>query len=85
MLEHALSIYPNPGGGHLTISLGGPAAGQVLVVVRAITGQEILRQQYEHTGSQSSKTLDISAAAKGIYFVELVAEGQRIVRSVTVQ
>ena len=84
--DYALHIYPNPGDGHLSISLDGQhAVSDVTITIRSITGQEVLRQQYRPSTKSFTKMVDISSAAKGVYFVEVVADGARVVKSLLIQ
>jgi hypothetical protein len=81
-----LSIYPNPSDGHLSVTLNGlQTTGPVTVTVRTVTGQEIFRKLYHPTGSQFSEQLDVSHAAKGIYFVIVQANGGQMAGKVNIE
>lgn len=81
-----LTIFPNPTTGKFKVLFD--AASQVNhlnVNVLNITGQQVIMKQYEDVGANFSTDLDLSAQPRGIYFIELVADGEREVRRISVQ
>lgn len=81
------TIYPSPAtSGKFTVQFNTkkPINGGTLTV-SSITGKEILHEKLGKMAGSFSKTISLSEAAKGIYFVELVADGERIVRKIVVE
>ncbi len=78
-----INLYPNPSTGEFIIDLNLPANEQVLITVTNMMGQTI-KQISGEMGNQK-QMLDISGAADGIYFVNIYAGGQSIIRKVMVQ
>ena len=79
-------IYPNPGSGRFRISFEAKAAvKEVLVTVRNALGQEVYRQAYRDIGSSFAADLDMEGAAKGVYFVEVSADGATAVKRLAIQ
>jgi len=74
MEERNLVVYPNPSTGiiHLTISglEGRRAEVSVLNVIGTVMYRETLSELNEH----STKTLDLSKFANGLYYVKLEAD-----------
>lgn len=72
--ERSLVVYPNPSTGiiHLTISglEGRRAEVSVLNVIGTVMYRETLSELNEH----STKTLDLSKFANGLYYVKLEAD-----------
>jgi hypothetical protein len=72
--ERTLVVYPNPSNGviHLTISglEGRRAEVSVLNVIGTVMYRETLSELSEH----STKTLDLSKFANGLYYVKLEAD-----------
>jgi hypothetical protein len=72
--ERTLVVYPNPSTGiiHLTISglEGRRAEVSVLNVIGTVMYRETLSELNEH----STKTLDLSKFANGLYYVKLEAD-----------
>jgi len=86
LMENNVLVYPNPGDGRLFIALEGlQGMAEVAVAVRSVTGQEIVRKLYHAAGGSFSEQLDISSAARGIYFVSIIANGGQIVRRIVVE
>lgn len=80
-------LFPNPStDGRFNISLAAqrPLDGLTITVTSA-TGQRILQHQYADAGRSVFKEIDLGPVAPGIYFVEIMADRERIVRRVVVQ
>ena len=55
------------------------------VVVSTITGQQVVSRQFDNVGTHFTTTLDLSTQAKGIYFVEIRADGEKITKKLIVR
>ncbi len=81
-----LSLYPNPTGGKVTVlSDAARSVNHMDVVVTTITGQQIMSRSFDNVGAHFTTTLDLSNQSKGIYFVELHADGEKITRKLVLQ
>ena len=80
-----LGLYPNPTNGKFRIQFSGTKFENLTVTVRSITGQQIIMNRYGHKGGQFSEELDMSGYAKGVYLVELKANGEKMIRKLVVQ
>jgi hypothetical protein len=81
------TIYPSPApSGKFTVQFNTKKTiNEGTLTVSSITGKEILHEKLGKIAGSFSKTVSLSEAAKGIYFVELVADGERIVRKIVVE
>jgi hypothetical protein len=66
--EGDFTVYPNPTAG--TLSLTGPAAGDVVITVYNATGDLVLCQR-EHAHGQVQSRIDLSAMDAGLYFIRI--------------
>lgn len=82
----SFSLFPNPSKGSFHINVDGEKPFQALAITaRNITGQRIFKQQYSPASPIFSTDIHLPDAAKGIYFVEMIADGQRVVQRVLVE
>ena len=81
-----LSLYPNPTDGRFNVVYTShrPVENAVITVSN-VTGHRILQQQYQNTGTEFMTEVDLSQMARGVYFVELRADDERVIRRVVVK
>jgi hypothetical protein len=72
----ALNIYPNPAHSLITVSRSGNTGGTSLMTITDMTGKTILGSPL----LQDRQNFDISGWAKGIYFVTVTSDNQKLVR-----
>jgi hypothetical protein len=80
-------LFPNPTGNgkfslHFRSSLG---MDKVVVNVMNITGQQVFSQSYTHGGGRFLQEIDLSSQPKGVYFVELDADGVKATKKLVIQ
>ena len=79
-------LYPNPTEGRFGIHFTAKQPVEnATITVTNVTGQKILEQHYSNPGKQMDEEFDLSGAARGVYFVELRADNEKIVRKVIVK
>lgn len=83
----SFGMFPNPtADGRFNISIDSEhPMKDISVTVSTVTGQQILSKSYRHAGSSFLEELNIGAAAKGVYFVRVAADGEAITRRIVVQ
>ncbi|MES2617497.1 MAG: immunoglobulin-like domain-containing protein [Bacteroidota bacterium] len=81
--DDAVSVYPNPTTGIVTLDLETLMAKNATIEVFNAMGQQVLTQNYsEATGKF---TVDLTGLAKGVYTIKLKSEGQIVVKRVILQ
>jgi len=82
-----VALYPNPttDGKFTVLSDAARAVSHMDVVVTTITGQQIVTRSFDNVGTHFSTQLDLSTQAKGIYFVEIRADGEKITKKLIVR
>jgi predicted outer membrane repeat protein len=85
--EEWLSVYPNPSiNGRFNISLDAKQPlKEVSISVTDITGRQVLSRQYANPGKSFFEEINLSGAARGMYFVRIAADGEVISRRVSIQ
>ena len=80
-----MALYPNPTSGKFTIRFNATnTVKQLDIKVMNMTGQQVLENGYDNTNGQFSTELDMTGQPRGIYFVEFVADGQKMIRKLVV-
>lgn len=81
-----LQIYPNPNNGQFTISFNASKKiSEASVSVTNLTGQQIFTEKYTNISSSFMKNINLGNQASGVYFITIVADGQKCVNKLTVQ
>jgi hypothetical protein len=79
------SVFPNPNRGEFNLVLNNMAGEHVSVSITDMRGVEIKHLEMDVDAATHRESLDISAYAKGVYFVRVSTEGRMKVHKVTVQ
>ncbi|MBA3828730.1 MAG: T9SS type A sorting domain-containing protein [Taibaiella sp.] len=81
-----LAMYPNPTTGKFSVKF---SASQIVkdlqINVTNMTGQQVLHNSYQNANGQFSADLDLTAQPRGLYFVEFMADGERMIRKLVVK
>ncbi|WP_276132734.1 T9SS type A sorting domain-containing protein [Polluticoccus soli] len=71
-----VQVYPNPSNGKFTVDFySGNTIKEVKFRVMTVTGQQVFNDVYSHNGGRFTKELNLESQAKGVYFVEIDADG----------
>ncbi|MEO6832295.1 MAG: T9SS type A sorting domain-containing protein [Chitinophagaceae bacterium] len=83
----SFGLFPNPStDGRFNVSFDCKESVQnASITVANITGQVVYTQVYHQPGNSFFKEINLGGAAKGIYFMELRADGERVVRRVVLE
>jgi hypothetical protein len=80
------NVHPNPTSGKFYVQFSTQAeVKDVQVRVTNVTGQLIQQQQYEYQGGMFYQELNMTNQPAGVYFVELQAEGVRLMKKLIVR
>ena len=80
-----INVYPNPFNAQLAVSVALQNAQQAEVTLINLTGQTIYTQHETNLSPIYTKMLDLSYLPNGVYFLEVVVDGERMVREVVKQ
>lgn len=78
----ALTIYPNPTSGKITISGSDLAAGDYTITLRNMLGQTMLTDTMQVYGAESTKALSLAGLIDGMYILSMESDGNTIMRKV---
>jgi hypothetical protein len=85
-LLQSLALYPNPTEGKFSVlTESARAISQMEVVVTTMTGQQVISRSFSNVGTSFRTELDLSNQAKGVYFVEIRADGEKINKKLIVR
>ena len=77
-------IYPNPNGGQFKLDLESSSEVGFTMIVRNMLGQTVHSELISVNGSMI-KDIDLSSNEKGVYFVSLENETERLVKKVVLK
>jgi hypothetical protein len=81
-LANAISLYPNPATNEVNIAINGETIGSLKIVVVNSLGQ-ILQSTERNT--LSTITLDVSSYATGLYFININADGAKLIKKLLIK
>ena len=83
----SFGLFPNPStDGRFNVSFdAAKAVSETVISVTNATGQLVAQRKYRSKSSSFFEEMSLGTGAKGIYFVEVLADGERIVRKVVVE
>jgi hypothetical protein len=70
------SIYPNPSSGQFKVRLSKLSAGKAVVIVRDEQGRQVLTKSAEISPVGQTIELNISSQPAGIYYVQVISNGE---------
>ena len=82
LAHSSVQVSPNPFTSMLSVHIGAGHADGIACRVRTLLGVVCLSTQLEVTGGRTSFTLDLAALAPGAYLLEVLIDGERVVRKV---
>ena len=74
------SVHPNPSNGKFVVQFStGSAIKDVNIRLTTVSGQLVKEQSYSHEGGMFYQSLDVTGQPAGVYFVELSADGKKMI------
>ncbi len=74
-------LYPNPTTGKFHVQFNTPnKVNDIQLRITNVTGQQVFTNTYKHDGGMFDKSLSLEGQPSGVYFVELQADGQKLMR-----
>ena len=81
-----LIVYPNPSDGDFKLQFNTSSAIKNLQIsISNMTGQQIFAENYSGVSGQFTKDLNLTSVSKGIYFLTVNADGQKIIRKIALK
>jgi hypothetical protein len=81
-----VQVYPNPTNGRFSVDFySGNTIKEVKLKILTVTGQQVLNEVYNHAGGRFTKELNLESQAKGVYFVEIDADGVKETKRVVLK
>ncbi len=85
-LVRDMTLYPNPTGGRTLVSFRtARPVKDVQLVVTDLTGRTLTRQTYDGSTTEVRADVDLSGQPRGMYFIEVRAEGEKLVKKLVVR
>lgn len=82
----SLAVYPNPNSGIFTVRLNGTSSFKdVNIAVMNMSGQRVASRSFGNTSTTLATDFNLSQFARGIYFVEVRADGEKMIRKLVIQ
>ncbi|MCW3083837.1 MAG: Lysyl endopeptidase [Bacteroidetes bacterium] len=82
-LNSSVSVYPNPNNGQFNVSINMAKAKNVTIKVMNILGEVVSTKSLENV-SNNVCNIDLTGQAKGMYFVEITADNEKVVKKINV-
>ncbi len=84
--QFSFELYPNPSTGLVSVNLSSWKANETATLsVYTMTGQLVHQQEMKTIKGQTQATMDLTGWSRGVYLVELRAEGQKQVKKLSLQ
>jgi calcineurin-like phosphoesterase len=81
-----MALYPNPTTGRTSVMFKvSKPVKDLKLIVTDLTGRTLSQQSYPGTTTQFNAEVDLTGQARGVYFVEVHADGEKLVRKLIVQ
>lgn len=76
------AVYPNPFTSEISFTIQQQNITQVSFIIKNVLGQTVFTKQENNLNSIYTKTVDLSFLSKGIYFLDIIIDGNRTVRKI---
>ncbi|PSR54659.1 hypothetical protein AHMF7605_14645 [Adhaeribacter arboris] len=83
-LDKDIMIFPNPSTGKVFLELSGFKGQRAELRVLNVIGNVVLRENFYETEDKTTKVLDLSKFASGLYYVKIEAEEFSEIRKVII-
>lgn len=85
-LLQEVTLFPNPTDGKFTVMNDAKRSVKHMdVIVTTIAGQQVMSRSFDNVGTRFSETFDLGNQAKGMYFVEIHADGEKVTKKLTLR
>jgi PKD repeat protein len=85
LIDQAVSVYPNPNNGNFSVSLELDGSTDIVLTMLSVEGKQIWTEDLGTIGGQITKEVSLENQTPGIYFLQIAANGQKIMKKIVVQ
>jgi hypothetical protein len=78
------SVYPNPNNGKFTVLVSNDKASDVQITCHNVIGEIVYTGDFQMNNGQLKTELDLTTVAKGVYIVNVKANGKTTYRKITI-
>jgi hypothetical protein len=78
------SVYPNPNNGKFTVLVSNDKASDVQITCHNVIGEIVYTGDFQMSNGQMKTELDLTTVAKGVYIVNVKANGKTTYRKITI-
>jgi hypothetical protein len=79
--DGSVMIYPNPGNGHLKVSMVSRKPGPATITITSSAGSVVFTESYDYIPARWSKSLDLAHLPEGMYVLTIhCVDGMRRVK-----
>ncbi|MEZ5017927.1 MAG: T9SS type A sorting domain-containing protein [Flavipsychrobacter sp.] len=79
-------LYPNPTTGKFHVQFDTPnKIAEIKLRITNVTGQQVFEATYTHNGGTFNQALSLEGKPSGVYFVEMQADGQKLLKKLIVE
>lgn len=83
-IDESLTLYPNPNSGNFNVRFAAENNGTALLRISDVSGKVILNETFEVSAGKNTKKVRLSNIPSGMYVLELVRDGSREVRRISI-
>jgi len=81
-----VSVYPNPAKGKFMISFDAKAKRETArITIMNISGSEVMTESFHDVSGRFLKEFDLGTVPRGVYIVEIIAGGEKIIRKLVLE
>jgi hypothetical protein len=80
-----MRMFPNPSNGQFTIQIGGAEAKDAMVKIVDVVGNVTYENKIDNSTNAIERKIDLSNAAKGVYFVTVENGTTRFVNKIVIK
>ncbi|OSZ82258.1 hypothetical protein CAP35_03030 [Chitinophagaceae bacterium IBVUCB1] len=81
-----LGVFPNPAKDVCKVQFSGAKdAKEVSVSITSVTGQKVYQQMYKHDGGNFTQEVNVAKLSRGVYYVEVAADGQKAMQKLVLE
>ena len=84
VLNGAVRVYPNPSTGELNYAIDVVGGKVVTVSIVDVIGQSVYNEEFNNVKTPIAKSLDLNAASKGVYFLNINADGVKTTKKIVI-